>query len=208
MLKTPEANRLISEARLPELPNGEMKWTKVSNGKLDAYRRVVDVFFDSAQMRDVHFHALAVDTQKLNDKAFNEGSREIGFNKEIYQIAAKCARLYPGVFHVYPDYRDTNQKPEDLRLILNRGRAKTGDPRDWPFRRCQFRDSKKTLLIQVADLFIGAVAYNINGHANGESASGAKKALSEHVLHRARIRDPLRDTAMSGKFTLWHRQLK
>jgi hypothetical protein len=44
---TSEVNlsRLISEARLPELPQGEAKWTRVSKSKLAAYKRIVDVLF-------------------------------------------------------------------------------------------------------------------------------------------------------------------
>jgi hypothetical protein len=144
MTDTSELNRLIAQARLPELPHNEAKWTKVSKSKLAAYKRIVDVAFDSGDL--LHFHSLFLDTTQLDDDTFNEGSREIGFNKEIYQICMKAARLYGNdLFHVYPDRRETTQSPEDLRLILNRSCLKRGDKRDWPFRRCQFRDSKTTL---------------------------------------------------------------
>jgi hypothetical protein len=66
----------------------------------------------------------------------------------------KCARLYANLFHVYPDRRNTTQTPEGLRLILNRGCRSKGDKRDWPFRRCQFRDSKTTSLLQLADIIM------------------------------------------------------
>jgi len=32
----------------------------------------------------IQFHSLVVDTSKLRDDLYNEGSRETGFNKEIY----------------------------------------------------------------------------------------------------------------------------
>lgn len=38
-------NAEIIKCRLPELPYGEMKWTKVSRSKLGAYQRVVNAFF-------------------------------------------------------------------------------------------------------------------------------------------------------------------
>jgi hypothetical protein len=113
---------LVMEARLPELPKGEAKWTRVSMSKLAAYKRIVDVLFKNIEA--IHFHSLVVDTTLLDHRRFNEGNREIGFNKEIYQLAMKFARLYPHLYHVYPDYRETTQKPEDLRTILNRGCAK------------------------------------------------------------------------------------
>jgi hypothetical protein len=140
----------ITTARQPELPQDEAKWTKVSKKKLPAYRRVVDVLFNDEVK--VHFHSLVVDTTRIDHKRFNSGSREIGFNKEVYQLAMKYARLYStALFHLYPDYRVTTQRPEDLRLTLNRGCSKAGDKRDWPFRRCQFRESKTTLPLQLVD---------------------------------------------------------
>jgi hypothetical protein len=198
-------NAAIMKARLPELPQDEAKWTKVSKKKLSAYKRVVDVLFSE----DVHFHSLVVDTTRLDHKRFNSGSREIGFNKEIYQLAMKCARLYSAaLFHLYPDSRETTQKPEDLRLMLNRGCRKGGDKRDWPFRRCQFRDSKTTLPLQLVDIIIGGLAYRLNGHDKKEKASPAKSDLASYILQRAKITDPFKDTARSADFTIWHRKLR
>ena len=203
------AEACFAQQRLPQLPHGEMKWGKVSNHKLPAYGRVVRAFFDDDAFRTIDFHCLVVDTHKQNHHKHNEGSREIGFNKEVYNLASKFARLYPGrLFHLYPDYRDTNQTPEDLRLILNRGRAKSGDKREWPFRRCQFRNSKNTPMLQVVDLLLGSVAWCVNGHADKPEASAAKTKLARYVLGRAGVTDCTQDTARRGKFTIWHRQLQ
>jgi len=68
---------------------------------------------------ELHFHSLFVDTTKQNHKKFNQGDSEIGFNKEVYQLANKVGRMYDAYyFHLYPDYRDTKSFPEELRLIL------------------------------------------------------------------------------------------
>ncbi|SRR6266508_779293 len=208
MTGTPRLNRAITEARLPQLPQGEAKWTKVSKGKLVAYKRIVDALFKNGDL--VHFHSLVVDTTLLDHERFNAGSREIGFNKEIYQLAMKFCRLYSSgeLFHVYPDRRETTQKPEDLRLILNRGCRKNGDRRDWPFRRCQFRDSKNTLPLQLADILVGGIAYRLNGHDKKPGASPAKCELSSYILDCAKIKDPFKDTARAADFTIWHRRLR
>jgi hypothetical protein len=197
----------LLKARLPELPHGEMKWIKVSTGKLQAYMRFVDVFFRQPR-GTIDFHSIIVDTTKQKHAIFNQGSREIGFNKEIYQLVMKCGRIYNTLFHIYPDYRDTNQRPEELRLILNRGARKTGDKRDWPYRRLQFRDSKATILLQLADILSGALAYHLNGHRLVQNASPAKCTLSDHILQSAGIQNVFRGTPIRGKFTVWHRQLR
>lgn len=204
---SPKLSDLIMAARLPELPHGEAKWTKVSRTKLPAYKRIVDVIFENGDL--AHFHCLFVDTTRLDHHKFNQGDTEIGFNKEIYQLAMKCARLYRDqLFHVYPDQRPTNQHPEELRLILNRGCRKKGDRRDWPFRRCQFRDSARTLPLQLADILLGAITFQLNGHSVAANASPAKCELSEYILRRAGVRDPFKGTAAEGRFTIWRRQLQ
>ncbi|MCC7049517.1 MAG: DUF3800 domain-containing protein [Alphaproteobacteria bacterium] len=196
----------VATNRLPELPQGEMAWVKVSTTKLPAYLRVVDTFFD---LGEAQFHIVVVDTSKLDHRYFNEGSREVGFNKEVYQLVRKCGRLYRSdVFHVYLDERNSPQPAEKLRTILNFGASKSGDKRAWPFRRVQFRDSSKSPILQVADILTGAIAFHLNGHATSAGASNAKLTLSRHILGRARIQNPALDTSVSGKFTIWHRQLR
>jgi len=203
------ANERLAAARVPELPHGEMKWGKVSGAKLSAYKRYVDCFFDAEEFKGAHFHSLIVDTRLLDHARFNSGSKEIGFNKEIYQLARKMAIIYPaGIFHLYPDYRDTNQHPDDLRNILNYGRHKERDGRKWPFRRCQFRDSSKTPLLQLVDILLGAVAYGKNEHHKQPGASQHKLELGRHIMRRAGVRDLSKDTSKTGKFTIWHRLLR
>ena len=200
----------IARARLPELPNGEMGWTKVSRTKLDAYRRIVDVFFDNPERHvPYEFHSLTVDTHRIRDGVWNDGSREVGFNKEIFQLCAKVARLHQTrLLRVYLDSRDTKSSPDELRLILNRARANKGDRRDWPFRRIHFRNSADCQIMQLVDVLLGGVAYRLNGHHLIDGASPAKVDLSNHILTRGRVTDVTRDTLVTGKFTIWHRQLR
>lgn len=200
----------FGRARIPELPAGELKWTKVSRSKLPAYMRVVDAFFDGIGGGKVFdFHSLVVDTHARNEALFNEGSREIGFNKEIYQLSMKFIRLYPGnLYHIYPDQRTTSSKTEELRLILNRGAAKNYRRVEWPVRRLHFRDSGIETCLQIVDILTGCIAFLNNGHHLAENASAAKCELACHIMSRARINNPAVDTAMGGRFTIWHRRLR
>ena len=198
----------VDRARRPELPANSLKWGRVSRTKLDAYKRVVDAFFDPSASR-VHFHSLVVDTNQQNHPHWNKGSREIGFQKEVYQMAQKFRRLYPQpVFHLYPHQRSTPQDTEELRDILNHGARKKGDRRDWPFRRVHFRDLSGCLPLQVVDILLGAIAYKLNGHYDAHNASMARKELCDLILRKAGIHDVARDTRMSGKMTIWHRRLR
>ena len=170
--------------------------------------RLVDSFWDDEVIRSLHFHSLFVDTSKQDHRKFNSGDKEIGFSKEIYQLVRKFGRLYPDLFHVYLDERETSHDLEELRTIFNRGIAKHGDTRDWPFRRCHFKNSKQCHLLQMADIFIGAIGYQLNGHISAKDASPAKIELSNYILGRANISDPLKGTLPKGKFTIWPRILR
>lgn len=204
-----ELNAYLAEIRLPELPQGELKWGSVSNKKLEAYRRVVDSFFGNQAFCNVDFHSTVVDTWGQDHQQFGDGDRDKTFNKELYQLATKFARIYPDrLFHLYPDERETAHRPGELRDILNFGRRKNRDKRDFPFRRCHFRNSKATPLLQVVDILLGGLAYKINGHDKVDGASAAKRDLANHILMMAGVEDCMRDTAMTGKCTIWHRRLQ
>ncbi len=196
----------LYNARLPELPFSELKWGKVSRSKLPAYERFTAAFFANPAAQ---FHALVVDTTQQRHAVYNMNSREVGFNKEIYQLLLKMRRLYGGyIYHGYLDKRDTPQPISELRTIVNRGIHKNyGMIPEWPFRRLQFRDSAALQQIQLADIFCGAIAYQLNGHLTGSNPSQFKRQFSEQILRRARVTNVFANTSMSGKFTIWHRKL-
>jgi len=209
-VNTPRLEEKIAELKQQYRISKEMKWTRVSRYHLGAYKALVDIFFDApSHVGPFEFHSLAIEMAKRNEAAFNSGSKETGFNKEVYQIIQKFRRLHRNVnFHVYLDYRDSSQPISETRTILNFGARKHNDARDWPFRRLHMRDSKATLSLQLVDILLGAVAYKLNGHYDAPSASPHKKALCDHVLSRGNIKTVRFDTAIKGKFTLWHRRLR
>lgn len=203
------ANRRFLELKLPELPAGELKWGVVSRAKFPAYCRIVDAFFDDPIFSDVEFHSTVVDTWHQDHTKFNDGDRQVTFNKELYQLANKFARLHRDkLFHLYPDDRETTQRPGELRDILNFGRRKKNDSRPYPYRRSHFRKSHETPMLQVVDILLGAVAYCVNDHIIAPGASVPKTNLARHILSRAGVTNPKIDTNISGKFTIWHRQLE
>ena len=166
LVHTEEFTSKLLAARFPELPSGEMKWSKVSNSKLPAYLRVTDAFF-APELRDViHYHSLFVDMTKHDNHKFNDGNREIGFNKEVFQLAYKFTRLYAARLHIYPDERVTSQKLSDLREMLNRYTNKT--------------DSRPRLAVQAST--IQAIRSHTDlaacGHIHGRNRISLKRPSS------------------------------
>ena len=70
---------------------------------------------------------------------------------------------------------------------MNYGAKKYGDKRVWPYRRLRFDDPENCQALQVVDIFIGALAYRLNGHYDKPEAKKAKKELCDYILGRAKI---------------------
>jgi hypothetical protein len=191
-----------------------IKWQKANVYNFASYKKVVDAFF-SCEMRHklplskhVDIHCVAVDTTQKNLKQSGEGDVDIGFNKELYFLcAAVIGKRFPKeLFHIYPDRRNTSHSLDEARNIMNLGARKHGDKREWPFRRLRFEDPERCQALQVVDIFIGALAYHLNGHHQKPEANKAKKELSDYILKRAKIANPFKTTPYNRRrFAVVHR---
>ena len=203
----------VIAARGSELPvysadgeSQEIKWTKVSRAKLDAYKRVVLCFFQFANkipltVGRLDFHSTVVDATLKTGRI-----NEIGFNAEIRALCLKYARLYKSaLFHVYLDERTTSHKLWKERNHLNNLEHKKRPNKNWPYRRMMFRNSRAVQGLQVADVLLGALTFRLNGHYDQPGASPPKIELSDYVMKLARISDPFRDTKHLARYTIWHR---
>ena len=145
-----------------------IKWEKVNAYNLASYKKVVDAFFQFPvkHNKNADINCVVVDTSKKTLKATGDGDVEIGFNKEVYFLCALmiAKRFKHELFHLYPDRREVRYPPEEARKIMNFGVRKDGDRRLWPFRKLSFRDPEICQGLQVVDIFIGALAYRLNGH--------------------------------------------
>ncbi|HLO76520.1 MAG TPA: DUF3800 domain-containing protein [Magnetospirillum sp.] len=205
----PDLVAAVRAARLPGLPHGEVKWTKVSAAKLETYRAVVDAFFALSEQNVAHFHSVIIDTSRFDHHRFNQGDREIGFSKMVFQLLAKHARLYPERLYAYLDSRTTQQSLEDLRLMLNRHAANRLGRPEFPFRRVVFRDSKESDILQLNDVLLGAIAWVKNGHGLRPDASAAKNDLADHIMGRAGLQTLDTDTPRGrNHFSVWNFQLR
>jgi hypothetical protein len=206
----------------PERADGTpriLKWEKVNAYNFNAYKRVVEAFLLFPRLtrlpttKDVNIHTLVVDTSVKveHDRKFSGGDVELGFNKEIYYLCVRdIGRRYSAaLFHIYPDRRNTNRPLSQAQLIMNRGMKKHGDKREYPIRRLKFSDPENSQALQVIDIFIGALAYHLNGHYTKPNANPAKKQLSDYILRATKIQNVFASTPLYRKrFTIWHRDYR
>ncbi|MEO1503176.1 MAG: DUF3800 domain-containing protein [Pseudomonadota bacterium] len=165
----------------------EMKWTKVKKHNLPLYKEASKLFFDAIAHELFTFTALVVDNSKMDHKTYNEGNKEIGFNKMLFQLLFSFARKYRSQprFYVFLDARKTKHSPESLRLMLNGKAARDLNVTHRPFRRCDFHDSRSFRLIQITDVIIGAIGFHSNDKHIRVGAAPYKIELADYIASLA-----------------------
>lgn len=134
--------------------NFEIKWNKVSPGRVDFYLKLIDYFFDND---DLHFRALVVpDKMLLNHKLFNQDH-----NTFYYKMCFDLLKviLSPDCsYNIYIDIKDTRsqEKIEELHNVLRNSHY---DYHDQIIKRIQQVQSHEVELLQITDLLTGAIGY-------------------------------------------------
>lgn len=151
----------------------EIKWTKVSQSKLDFYYDLIDFYLSEEALQ---FRAVIASKSNLNHNKYNHGSHDDWYYK-MYYLLLKPILGGEGEYLIYLDVKDTigSKKVTTLKKILNKNRqaAVVEDIR--------LVDSTAIDLLQLADLFIGAIGYkNRNCHSQPNS-SNAKQSLIDYL---------------------------
>lgn len=150
----------------------EIKWTKVSESKYKMYEELVDLFFDNTFLC---FRAVvALNKSQLNYEMFHLTHDD--WYQRIYYLTLREMIDIGKKYCVYVDIKDTkgSQKIEKLKNVLNNV---VGYFYDETVENIQLVRSDQIQLMQLADLFIGAVSYS-NRSLTGNKA---KLRLISHI---------------------------
>lgn len=166
----------------------ELKWRKISKGKLNEYKKFIDIIFDYINKLYLLYRCVVVDMWQYDNQKYNKGDSELGFYKIYYQLLFQYyIKNYRYV--IYPDDRQNSYKYrlEALTIILNRGiRKKYGIDYD-PIRNIEPRKSHEVNLIQAVDVLTGAIAYKWNEKDLEECASPAKIEIANYIASKANM---------------------
>jgi hypothetical protein len=187
--------------------NSELKWTKVSDQKLKEYLALIDLFF--SVNRAFHFKAIVVDTQEMDNRHYNKGDAELGFYKMMYQFLLHSFGEYlqpEDRCIIFLDQRTTSKyKLSTLCAILNNGLKKKYNLATPPVKNIQALDSKSSDFIQVADVIMGAIGYEMNGVHTRTDAKHSKVLLAEYIAKKAGLVNLQQPTPRSQRhFSIWH----
>lgn len=178
-------------------PKFEIKWTKVSPGKVKMYADLIDYFFDEP---DLHFRALIVpDKTKLRHEYFEQDHDT--FYYKMYFDLLKVIFDPKDRYRIYIDIKDTrsNRKIKKLQEVL------CNSLYDFSFEiieRIQSVRSHEIEIVQLADLLIGGVS-----GANRESVvSEAKRYLIDLMRKRSGYRLTRSTLLRENKINIfsWH----
>ena len=154
----------------------EIEWNKVSISKVDFYQNLIDYFFDDD---DIYFRVLVIpDKTLLEHNLFSQTHDE--FYYKMYFDLLKVILSPDDLYNIYIDIKDTRgaSKVNKLSEVLRNSRY---DYEAKIIKKVQQVASHEVELLQLADLFIGAVGY-VN---RGLSTSEAKLKLIRRIQSRS-----------------------
>jgi hypothetical protein len=191
----------------------ELKWSKVKRQKLVEYTRFMEYFFALNNTDLVHFKCVIIDNNKVDHKKYSDGDKEKGFYKLYYQLLFHCfGKKYfkdDVKFIIHPDERTSSYQLGDLQQVLNRGMSKHLNKQVFPFIAIEPFDSKKSEIIQINDIILGAIGYQKNGYDLVAGSAIGKIELAKYIANSAGLKT-LTDNTKWGKerFSIWNFQLK
>ncbi len=169
-------NRAIAELKAKHSlsPFFEIKWTKVSPGKVDFYRELIDYFFSC---RTIGFRAWVVpDKSVLSHNEHSQTHDDWYYKMYFYLLRNLISK--DRKYHIYLDIKDTRSRMKLSKLGEVLSNANYDFSREI-IERIQHVHSHDIGLMQLADILIGAISY----HARGLSESPAKNEIV-HLLKK------------------------
>ena len=157
----------------------EIKWTKVSESKIDFYLELLDYFWNN---QDLLYRGLvASGKQSLDHDKYNGGDYDLWYYKMYYRMLDPV--ISPNdKYHIMVDIKDTRgrEKLDKIQQVFdNKFHGHS------PFTYFQHIRSHESQFIQLTDLLIGAVCYKARGMEAKPNASEAKIKLIEHLEQKS-----------------------
>lgn len=184
----------------------ELKWTKVSWQKLDEYKIFLDIFFENRKI--ILFKSMVIDMVEFDKKRFHNNNSDLSFYKMMYQFLlhsfGRYLRAGDEVIIHLDERVNTGYKLSTLCAILNNGLHKKYSYLDHPIRSIQAIDSKKSNLMQLADILMGAIGYEWNGNHKSSHPKQSKIDLANYIKLMVGLNSLARDTSITSKhFSIW-----
>jgi hypothetical protein len=166
--------------------NSEIKWQKVSQKRLEAYKQLIDFFVDNSSLR---FRVIVVEKDKLDHQSFHSGDSELGFYKFYYEMLIKWL-VKDNQYLILLDFKQNkgSDRYGDLLKVLNATSTNQAKILD-----LTVVDSAITPLAQLCDLLTGAVSADWSGI----STDSPKDDLSRYLAQKLGLESLRQETKNS-----------
>lgn len=179
-----QSDRRLINTRIVDIKDkskfaGEIKWNKVTTKKLHFFKELISLFF---QTRTMSFRCIVIDKGKLKHDLFNKNGGHEEFYYKMYYYMLNKKICPPNVYRIFLDYKGKN----DSNKILNLQQIISHTYYDFSGEIIPLMQPVQSLqypILQLTDLFIGAVGYE----CNALSTSDAKLAICEHIKKLSNI---------------------
>lgn len=207
----------------------QLKWTKVSRGKLESYQNFVDYWLKKPK---IDFRCLILDTHAIDYQKYHQGDKELGFYKFLYfflsrNIEKDCHyRKIEDVYQIFIHARRQKDnvefgRLEDLKFCLNRRLRKSCPEKksnldvkvifpsknEWfnkPIRNIEAIDSYLSPEIQLVDVLTGAVGYTWEGF----QTSPAKLSFINYIEKLLEMKLNKPTSYLTDKMNIWKFKLQ
>lgn len=154
----------------------EVKWTKISPVNIRLYLDLIDYFFHDD---DLSFRCVIIkDKQKLNHEAYHQTHDDWYY--KMYFVMLKIIFSPKDSHNIYIDIKDTNsyQKAQKLLEITRNSQL---DFNSFIIKKIQPIRSHEVQIMQLVDIFVGAMAYANRKFSNNETIGTTKRRLCEYI---------------------------
>jgi hypothetical protein len=165
----------IKELKLKHKTPTEIKWNKLSNSRWELYKELIDLFF----FNQIEFRAILI--KEKNNLKTNDFSR-LDQNSHYYKTLSLLLRNKilndNQSYSVYLDVKDTRGKQRIKNL---KNELTQHFPTKSPFCNFQHLHSSDNELLQLTDLFIGAICYKARNLTNSPNASKVRLKIINYL---------------------------
>ena len=153
----------------------ELKWNKISNANFGFYSRVVDYFFNENNLK---FRAIVIDKRTLDYDRYQNSENE--FYHITYYNMLKYIITPGNNYNIYPDIKDSNSYHYH-KIVRDFLRLKYSDRAGKTIKCVSPIRSYESDIIQLTDIFIGALAYNMRQLASNAAKVKIIDQIKEKV---------------------------
>ena len=172
-------------------PNTEIKWTKVSDNKIDMYKELIDLLYSE----NLSFRGwIAHDKKSLDHELFHQ-TYDDWYYKMYYCLLNYIVSESIIDYNIYLDIKDSRSAMKNRKLaeILSKYNI-------YNVKKVQAIRSNEVQLIQLADLVIGAIGYDIRELKSSKS----KLELVNYIEKKFNISFMLNSSSSNKKFNIFH----